>query len=132
MIMMRLFLELLMSILGRGLYLLNLLKERLPTRQHLTEIRIFFLVELLLDQGKAVSMVQDHLINFVNVRFLGVILLDLISVELVQQDSLTDILCAIRSLALSLTLSYLTLSFVYLLKICLQKLTLLRVNCLGR
>ena len=132
MIMMRLFLELLMSILGRGLYLLNLLKERLPTRQHLTEIRIFFLVELLLDQGKAVSMVQDHLINFVNVRFLGVILLDLISVELVQQDSLTDILCAIRSLALSLTLSYLTLSLVYLLKICLQKLTLLRVNCLGR
>ena len=121
-----------MSILGRGLYLLNLLKERLPTRQHLTEIRIFFLVELLLDQGKAVSMVQDHLINFVNVRFLGVILLDLISVELVQQDSLTDILCAIRSLALSLTLSYLTLSLVHLLKICLQKLMLPRVNCLGR
>ena len=130
--MMRLFLELLMSILGRGLYLLNLLKERLPTRQHHTEIRIIFLVELLLDQGKAVSMVEDHLINFVNVRFLGVILLDLISVELVQQDSLTDILCAIRSLALSLILSYLTLSLVHFLKICLQKLTLPRVNCLGR
>ena len=59
-------------------------------------------------------MVEDHLILMVYVGLLGVSLVTLILVELADLYALTYILCSLRVLARSLTLSHLALRLVHL------------------
>ena len=91
-IMRILFLILWIGTLRRGLYLPYQLNQRLPTRQYLAQICVW-VVLLFMDKGKNFLIFEDLLILFFHLRLLRVVLADLISVERIHWDSLTDILC---------------------------------------
>jgi hypothetical protein len=76
MIVRMLFLELWIGVLRRGLYISFQLYQRLPTRLCLADY--FVLLQLLMDNGNAISVNEDHLILFLHLRFIRVVLADLI------------------------------------------------------